>query len=62
MSEELEKIVEDEVLEDAQDESIDEAKKASMGDPSEVPEPTAATAKAPPGSTDSAVAVHRDWG
>ena len=47
MSEELEKIVEDEVLEDAQDESIDEAKKASMGDPSEVPEPTAATAKAP---------------
>ncbi len=29
MSEELEKIVEDEVLEDAQDESIDEAKKAT---------------------------------
>lgn len=47
MSEELEKIVEDEVLEDAQDESIDEAKKASAGDPSEIPEPTAATAKAP---------------
>ena len=47
MSEELEKIVEDEVLEDAQDESIEEAKKASMGDPSEVPDPTAATAKAP---------------
>ncbi len=35
------------MLEDAQDESIDEAKKASAGDPSEIPEPTAATAKAP---------------
>lgn len=46
MSEELEKVVEDDVLEDAQDESIEEAK-ASMGDPSEIPDATGSTAKAP---------------
>jgi len=45
MSEELENIVDDEVLEGA-DESIEEAK-ASFGDPSEVPEPVAKAAKAP---------------